>query len=118
MESFVGLDVGKYHVIEQLGAGGMAVVYKAFDTSLERFVAIKFIRKESVPEQFYPQMLQRFEREAKVLAGLDHPNILTVHDYGQFQGSPYLVMKYVPSGALRIQTPPMTCAQAARQVGS
>jgi serine/threonine protein kinase len=114
MESFVGLNIGKYHIIEQLGRGGMAVVYKAFDTSLDRPVAIKFIRKEAIAEKDYPEMLKRFEREAKVLASLDHPNIVTIFDYGQFQGSPFLVMKYISCGTLRSDGQPLPYAKAAR----
>jgi len=65
MSGYSGQSVGRYHVIEQLGTGGMATVYKAFDTRLERYVAIKFIRKEAIRDETF---LKRFEREAKALA--------------------------------------------------
>ncbi|MCJ7530030.1 MAG: hypothetical protein MUO64_03225 [Anaerolineales bacterium] len=61
MSTFIGQDVGRYHIIEQLGDGGMATVYKAFDTRLERHVAIKFIRRDAVTPQQVPQVLKRFE---------------------------------------------------------
>jgi serine/threonine-protein kinase len=114
VENITGRDIGKYHIIERLGTGGMAVVYKAFDTSLERHVAIKFIRKETIGEQYFSLLQQRFEREARVLASLDHPNIVTILEYGQYQGSPYLVMKFIPCGALHPDGRPMPYAQAAR----
>ena len=114
MENITGRDIGKYHIVERLGTGGMAVVYKAFDTSLERHVAIKFIRKETIGEQYFGLLQQRFEREARVLASLDHPNIVTILEYGQYQGSPYLVMKFIPCGALHPAGRPMPYAQAAR----
>jgi formylglycine-generating enzyme required for sulfatase activity/tRNA A-37 threonylcarbamoyl transferase component Bud32 len=114
MQNLVGLTIGKYHIIEQLGEGGMAVVYKAFDTDLERTVALKFIRKELIGEHFYEQVMGRFKREAKVLAALDHPNIVAVFDFGQYEGSPYIVMKYIPCGALQPSGVPLAAVLAAR----
>jgi serine/threonine protein kinase len=101
MNSLIGRSLGRYHILEQLGEGGMAIVYKAFDTSLERNVAIKIIRKEAFPPEQLDSILRRFEREAKALARLSHPNIVKVHDYGEFEGSPYLVMEYLPGGTLK-----------------
>lgn len=66
MENLVGWDVGKYHIIEKMGMGGMAVVYRAFDTDLERVVALKFIRQELISPHYYEQVMLRFKREAKV----------------------------------------------------
>ena len=97
MSELVGQSVDRYHIIEKLGQGGMATVYKAFDTRLERYVAIKFIRAEAITEVF----LKRFEREAKALAKLSHPNIVKIHDYGSYAGMPYLVMEYLPGGTLK-----------------
>ena len=115
MSDFTGQDIGRYHVIEQLGRGGMAIVYRAFDTRLERDVAIKFIRKDAFDSDYVPQMLKRFEREAKALAQLSHPNIVKVHDYGEYQGTPYLVMEYLPGGTLKqLIGHPMPPAQAAQ----
>ena len=79
----------------------MAVVYKAHDTRLERDVAIKIIRSGAFPADALGEVLKRFEREAKSLAKLSHPNIVKVHDYGEHEGSPYLVMEYMPGGTLK-----------------
>ena len=79
----------------------MAVVYKAYDTRLERDVAVKIIRSAAFPVEELEQVLKRFEREAKSLAKLSHPNIVNVHDYGEHDGSPYLVMEYLPGGTLK-----------------
>jgi formylglycine-generating enzyme required for sulfatase activity/tRNA A-37 threonylcarbamoyl transferase component Bud32 len=104
MSTLTGLDIGRYHIIEQLGEGGMATVYKAFDNRLERQVAIKFIRRDVVSPQQLQQMLKRFEREAKSLARLSHPNIVKVHDYGEYEDMPYLVMEYLEGGSLKDRT--------------
>ena len=101
MDALIGKTLGKYQIIEQLGEGGMATVYKAFDPSLERFVAIKVIR---MANQVDPLFLGRFQREAKALAKLDHPYILKVLDYGEENGVPYLVMPFVAHGTLKQYT--------------
>jgi len=98
MFNIVGKSLGRYHVVEQLGEGGMAAVFKAYDSSLERNVAIKVIRTEMVMDQ---EFLTRFQREARALAQLDHPYILKVLDYGEQDGMPYLVMPYEPGGTLK-----------------
>jgi len=79
----------------------MAVVYKAFDTRLESDVDIKFILKENILPNQLERMTARFEREAKRMAKFQHPNIVKVMDYGEYQGSPYLVMPYLPGGTLK-----------------
>jgi serine/threonine-protein kinase len=79
----------------------MATVYKAYDTRLERDVAIKFIRREAIGPEHYEATIKRFEREAKSLSKLAHPNILQVHDHGEHEGSPCLVMAYIPGGTLK-----------------
>ena len=101
MTELSGQYLGRYYLSERLGEGGMAVVYKAYDTRLERDVAIKIIRSEAFPADEMDQVLKRFEREAKSLAKLSHPNIIKVYDYGEHEGSPYLVMEYFPSGTLK-----------------
>ncbi len=109
MSSLIGQSLGRYQILEQLGEGGMATVYKAYDTRLERFVAIKVIRTDQFAPSMLAEMLKRFEREAKALAQLSHPNIVHVHDYGEYEGAPYLVMEYLPCGTLK-QGP--ACAHA------
>ena len=101
MPDLTGQSLGRYHILELLGEGGMAVVYKAYDTRLEREVAIKLIRREVFSPLVLERVLQRFEREAKALAKLSHPNIVHIHDYGKYRGAPYLVMEYLPGGILR-----------------
>ena len=95
-----GTNLGRYHIIEPLGEGGMASIYKAYDTSLERNVAIKIIRAD-IEDENEGEFLKRFQREARALAALDHPYILKVLDYGEQDGLPFLVMPYVPGGTLK-----------------
>jgi serine/threonine protein kinase len=97
----VGKSLGRYDILKQLGKGGMATVYKAYDTRLETDVAVKVIRTENILPSALEQSRKRFEREAKVLARLNHPNIVRVTDYGEYKGKPYLVMPYFPSGTLK-----------------
>ena len=99
-KNLIGQSLGRYHIIEPLGQGGMASVFRAFDTSLERDVAIKVIRPE-LDETNGDEFLKRFQREARALAQLDHPYILKVLDYGEQDGLPYLVMPFVPGGTLK-----------------
>jgi len=101
MPNLTGQSVGRYHILEQLGEGGMATVYKAYDTRLERNVALKVLRTDQfIPAQLH-MVLQRFEREAKSLAKLKHPNIVNILDFGEYENSPYLVMEYLPGGTLK-----------------
>ncbi|MBI1879270.1 MAG: serine/threonine-protein kinase PknK, partial [Chloroflexi bacterium] len=93
-----GQAIGPYRVVEKLGAGGMAEVYKAYQPRLDRYVALKFIRPELLSaEDFRP----RFEREAKTLAQLSHPNIIHVYDFGEEGRHCYLAMEYVAGGTLK-----------------
>jgi serine/threonine-protein kinase len=101
MAGLIGQNLGRYQILETLGAGGMATVYKAYDIRLEREVAIKVIRRESFPSDEMETLLKRFEREAKSLGGLSHPNIVGVIDYGDYEGLPYLVMVYLSGGTLK-----------------
>lgn len=111
----IGQTVGHYHIVEQLGEGGMAIVYKAFDTRLERDVAVKVILRNRFAESDTALILKRFDREAKSLAKLSHPNIVRVLDYGEHEDSPYLVMEYLPGGTLKKRLGvPMNWAEAAR----
>ncbi len=101
MPDLSGQSIGRYHIVEQLGYGGMATVYKAYDTRLERDVAIKVIRRQAFSPEVVERMLKRFEREAKALAKLNHPNIVSIYDYGEYEESPYLVMPFIPGKTLK-----------------
>jgi serine/threonine protein kinase len=101
MSELIGQNLGHYQILEMIGKGGMATVYKARDTHLDREVAVKVIRRESFPPDQLEMILKRFEREAKSLGGLSHPNIVGVIDYGEYEGSPYLVMVYLSGGTLK-----------------
>ncbi len=101
MQNYVGQQIDRYRIIERLGMGGMAVVYKAYDTRLERDVALKLIRTEAIPPEQYERLMKRFEREAKAQARFKHPHIVAVHDYGEVDNSPYLVMDFISGGTLK-----------------
>ena len=101
MTNLIGKSIGRYHIIEQLGRGGMATVYKAYDTRLEREVAFKVIRKDAFGAEVFDNVLARFNREAKSLAKFLHQAIVPVLDFGEHEGSPYIVMAYVPGGTLK-----------------
>jgi serine/threonine-protein kinase len=114
MASLVGQTLGRYHLLEQLGEGGMASVYRAEDPRLGREVAVKVIRADYDQD---PAFLKRFEREAHTLAQLTHPHIVRVLDAGEQDGLPYVVMDYVPGGTLRKRTGrPMPAAEAGHLV--
>jgi branched-chain amino acid transport system substrate-binding protein len=101
MTDLSGQELGRYRIIELLGVGGMAVVYRALDVNLEREMAVKFIRADAFPASRLDETRRRFEREARSLARLSHAHIVKVYDYGEYQGMPYLVMEYQPGGTLK-----------------
>ncbi len=94
----VGETVGQYQIIEQLGQGGMATVYKAYHAALDRNVAIKVLHPAFTED---PNFLARFQREARVVAKLDHPNIVPIYDFSQHDNQPYLVMKFIMGETLK-----------------
>ncbi len=98
MDSLIGKNLGRYRILSQLGKGGMAVVYEALDTTLDRRVAIKFIQPGKEQLDIF---LARFKREARMLAKLSHPNIVKIFDSGEYEDSPYLVMEYIQGGTLK-----------------
>lgn len=93
-----GTTLGQYRVIEQIGQGGMARVYKAYQPSMERYVALKVLSEYSGRDT---QFAKRFIREARLIAKLEHKNILPVYDYGEQQGIAYLAMRYLDGGTLK-----------------
>jgi serine/threonine protein kinase len=98
MDGLIGQTIGPYRIVEKIGEGGMAVVYKGFQESLNRFVAIKVLRSELAQDE---QFVTRFRREALAVAELSHPNILHVYDAGVAFGMYYIVMAYVDGGSLK-----------------
>ncbi len=101
MDNLTGKSIDRYEILELVGKGGMAMVYKAYDARLEREVAIKIIRRGAFPPEELVEVVKRFEREAKSLAKLSHANIVKVMDYGEYEGSPYLVLEYFSGGTLK-----------------
>jgi len=103
---------GRYEIKEEIGRGGMATVYHAYDPRFEREVAIKVLPREMLHEL---QFRTRFEREAKTIAMLEHPAIVPVYDFGEEEGQPYFVMRYMTGGSLsdRMKKGPMTIPDAA-----
>src|ERR1700754_324061 len=100
--------VGRYEILRDVGRGGMAIVYLARQSDLDRFVALKELGAFHASD---PSFAQRFLRESRVAGSLSHPNIVTVHDYFEHDGTPYIAMEYVERGSLRPYVGRMTFAQ-------
>jgi serine/threonine-protein kinase len=104
--------IGRYEIKEELGRGGMATVYRAYDPLFEREVAVKVLPREMLHD---PQFRVRFEREAKTIAMLEHPAIVPVYDFGEDDGQPYFVMRFMSGGSLsdRLKQGPLSVQKAA-----
>lgn len=110
--SLIGKTLGQYKLVELVGEGGLAAVYKAHQASLKRWVAVKVLHEG------YEDTLARFRREAEAVARLRHRNILVVYEYGEEEGYPYIVMELVEQGTLKdyLKDEPMDWAKAVRMV--
>ena len=97
MDDLIGRKIGGYEIIELIGHGGMATVYRARQISMNRVVAVKVLPRQFLNDETY---MQRFTREVKIVAELEHRNIVPVHDYGEDDGQPYIVMRYMSGGSV------------------
>jgi tRNA A-37 threonylcarbamoyl transferase component Bud32/tetratricopeptide (TPR) repeat protein len=113
----VGENVGPYRIIDQLGQGGMATVYKAYHAALDRYVALKVLHPAFQEDKSFEM---RFQREARVVARLEHPHIVPVYDFAEHEHRPYLVMKFIEGETLkaRIQRGPLTTEEIQHVVDS
>lgn len=116
MSDLAGHNLGPYRIIEQLGMGGMATVYKAYQPSMDRYVAIKVLPRHFAQD---PTFTGRFEQEAKTIAKLEHARILPVYDYGEEDGITYIVMRLLDAGTLSelIAQGPVPLEETARIIG-
>jgi serine/threonine-protein kinase len=115
MSLTIGETVGAFRIVEQLGQGGMATVFKAYHAALDRYVAIKVLHPAFKEDTTF---LARFQREARVVAKLEHPHIVPVYDFAEHNGSPYLVMKFIEGETLkaRLAREPLPLSETLRVV--
>jgi serine/threonine protein kinase len=96
-ENLTGKQIGGYEILESIGQGGMATVYKARQISMKRIVALKVLPRQYLQDDTY---IQRFYREVEIVAQLEHRNIVPVHDFGEHDSQPYIAMRYMPAGSV------------------
>lgn len=117
MNQYIGKRLGSYQVLEQIGQGGMATIFKAYQPAMDRYVAVKILPRHFTEDETF---IGRFTQEARTLARLEHPHILPVYDYGEQEGITYLVMRYIEAGTLKdliARRGPMELNEAARILG-
>ncbi len=98
MNQYIGKTLGAYQILEQIGRGGMATIFKAYHPAMDRYVAVKMLASHFAQDETF---VPRFTQEARTLARLEHPHVLPVYDYGEQEGTTYLVMRYIEAGTLK-----------------
>jgi serine/threonine protein kinase len=96
-DKMIGMTLGQFEVLEEVGRGGMATVYRARQTSMNRAVAVKILPRHLLHE---PEFYKRFEREVEIISQLEHPHIVPIYEYGQSDGMPYIAMRFLAGGSL------------------
>ena len=117
MSDLIGASLGPYRILEQIGLGGMATVYTAYQSGVERLVAVKILPQQLAAAD--SRFAERFAREARIIAKLEHRNIIPIHDFGQHNSITYLVMRYLQAGTVKeiLERGSLSLADAAKIIG-